>query len=205
MKFFTRDNFETFSFALLKTRFFYKFSYSVHQNQLSSFEKPVFKVVSIPFSKKFFSSKSIVNYYNFMRSSFYALKLFKIKPTAVRWFKNYYSFQCKLVDSKKISCLISFFKKFRRKNYKLFFRFYLGKNRRIFSFYLRDSHIFSGLVSRTFDYYNWQNRVILNFAFSNQFIVELKRTIIFEVLGFDFQSLLLYQYFNFSNKKIANL
>lgn len=203
MKLFLVNNFETFSFFLIKNRFFYKFSFNTSQIQLSTFYFFPFSKISIPFSKKFSNPKSILNYYNFVRSSFYGLKLFYAKPIFVYWFKNYYSFSSNIQGSKKISFLISFFKKFRRKNYKLFFRSYFTKNRRLFRFYLRDSHIFTNLSSNVFDYYNWQNRVQFNFHFSNDFHKSL--ALVFDVpeLCVDFQNMLLYQYFNFSNKKIS--
>lgn len=199
MKFVKFDNFTKFSLILINTKFFYR-TLKLKNN----FSRFPFKQIEIPFSDVH-ASKSSDSFWNLLRSVFYFKKTYQNFPLLkFHFFKKHYVFRLRISNKFFISAFIAFFKKFKKKNIKLFSRFYISKNLTNFSFFFRDSHFFPNLNSNLFDYYNWKSKLFFNFSFSPYFTLQISKpiSIRYGVLNTDYKFFLLYYLFSFSNKKL---
>jgi hypothetical protein len=200
MKFFKFDNFTKFSVFLINTKFFYRTSSFLFNS--SNFP---LQTIEIPFSD-FYNSKSIDSFWNFIRSVFYLKKTYQSFPFSnFHFFKRHYVFYIKISSKIFISSFISFFKIFKKRNNKLFSRFYLSKNFTNFSFFFRDSHFFTSTNSNIFDYYNWKTKLFFKFTMTESLKLSANNNISFNkknLLNTDYKFFLLYHLFSFSNKKI---
>lgn len=191
------DNFSKFTLHTIETKFFYR-SLAKPNNQHLKYT-PISRF-SIPFSN-FYNRKDLNSIWDFLRSVFYVYKIYgNYKISNVKFFKRHFVFFISIQDFRYISFLISFFKRFKKRNNKLFSFLYLSPDNKNFSFFLRDSHLFNNLNSDIFDYYNWKPKLFLSFNLVKNCLITYTYRSYTEFTA-DSKLFLLYYFFNFSNKK----
>jgi ribosomal protein L14 len=189
------DNLALFSNHLLKSKFFYRSSCDIKNFNfnLSRFRLPISGA---------YKKKSLISFWEIFRTFYYSYKIYNaFKPTSIFLKKHYYTFELSIYDQTYISSLLSFVKKFKKRHPKLFSRFYLSSNFSNFSFYFRDSHLFSSLNHKVFDYYSWKTRVSFNFQLPAKSSKKSLPKHVYKEFYIDYTFFFLFYIFNFSNKK----